>query len=143
MHRTPYVIVLDSLSKLSCLSQKNTFVGSILNYCGGVLGLNEAKDIELIHTKFCRWVLHVRKSTNLTGLYGELGRVPFIVHRKIRMISYWMKLLALDNHAVPKKIYTMLKTYADNNFLHTRQGFPRFLPVLTNLTSYILIRPVG
>ena len=85
------------------------------NYCGEVLGLNEAKDIELIHTKFCRWVLHVRKPTNLTGLNGELGRFRFIVHRKIRMISYLMKLLALDNQAIPKKIYTMLKIDADNN----------------------------
>ena len=31
------------------------------------------------------------------------------------MISYLMKSLALDNQAIPKKIYTMLKIDADNN----------------------------
>ena len=35
----------------------DTLVGSILNYGGEILGQNEAKDIELIHTKFCRWIL--------------------------------------------------------------------------------------
>ena len=41
----------------------DTLVGSILIYRAEVLGSHEAKDIELIHTKFCRWVLHVKKST--------------------------------------------------------------------------------
>ena len=93
----------------------DTLVGSILNYSAEVIGLYEAKDIELIHTKFCRWILHVRKSTNLTGLYGELGRVPFIVIRKIRMINYWIKLLSLGENTVPRKIYMMLKHDAANN----------------------------
>ena len=93
----------------------DTLVGSILNYSAEVIGLYEAKDIELIHTKFCRWILHVRKSTNLTGLYGKLGRVPFIVIRKIRMINYWIKLLSLGENTVPRKIYMMLKHDAANN----------------------------
>ena len=66
----------------------DTLVGSTLNYGGEILGLNERQVIELIHSKFCRWILHVRKSTNLTGLYGELGRVLFIIQRKILMINY-------------------------------------------------------
>lgn len=96
----------------------DTLVGSILNYSAEVIGSVEAKDIELIHTKFCRWILHVRKSTNLTGLYGELGRVPFVVTRKIRMLNYWIKLLKLDETAIPKKIYLMLKNDADNNIYY-------------------------
>ena len=107
-------------------------MGSILNYDGEVLGLSEAKDIELIHIIFCRWVLHVRKSTNLTGLYGELGRVPFIVHQKIRMISYWMKLLALDNQVIPKKSYTMLKTDADNNTSYNGSNWASQIKSLLN-----------
>ena len=74
----------------------DTLVGSILNYGSEVWGLNEAKDVEKIHTKFCRWVLGVKKSTNLTGLYGELGRVPLIIKRKINILKYWVKLLNTD-----------------------------------------------
>ena len=48
----------------------DTLVGSILNYCSEIWGTHQAKDIEVIHTKFCRWVLNVKKSTNLAGLYG-------------------------------------------------------------------------
>ena len=66
----------------------NVLVGSILNYSDEVWGNNEVKDIELLHTKFCRWILNVRKSTNLAGLYGELGRFPLIIYRKISMIRY-------------------------------------------------------
>ena len=77
----------------------DTVVGSILNYSTEVWGTHDGKDIELIHTKLCRWILHVRKSKNLSGLYGELGRVPFHITRKIRMIMYWIKLLNLQENA--------------------------------------------
>ena len=93
----------------------DTFVGSILNYSAEVWGTHDGKDVELIHTKFCRWILHVRKSTNLSGLYGELGRVPFNITRKIRMIIYWIKLLNLQENALPRRIYSMLKNDAENN----------------------------
>ena len=60
-------------------------------------------------------ILNVRKCTNLSGLYGELGRVPFLVTRKIRMINYWIKILKLEVNSLPKKVNNMLKTDADNN----------------------------
>ena len=44
-------------------------VGSILRYGAEVWGIHEAKDIEILHTKFCRCVLNVKKSTNLSGLF--------------------------------------------------------------------------
>ena len=93
----------------------DTLVGSILNYGSEIWGLNEAKDVERIHTKFCRWVLGVKKSTNLTGLYGELGRVPLIINRKVNILKYWVKLLNTEENAIPRKIYSMLKQDADNN----------------------------
>ena len=93
-------------------------VGSVLNYSAEVWGNNEAKDIEILHTKFCRWILQVRKSTNLSGLYGELGRFPLIVYRKISMIRYWIKILSSSNTFIPKKIYSMLKTDLNNNITY-------------------------
>ena len=110
----------------------DTFVGSILNYGGEILVLNEAKDIELIHSKFCRWILHVRKSTNLTGLYGELGRVPFIIQRKIRMINYWVKLLGLNDQSIHKKLYSMLKQDADNNISYNGSNWAFQIKSLLN-----------
>ena len=138
----PYIIYLVFLNKQSYQFQYklfDTFVGSILNYGGEILGLNEAKDIELIHSKFCRWILHVRKSTNLTGLYGELGRVPFIIQRKIRMINYWVKLLGLNDQSIHKKLYSMLKQDADNNISYNGSNWAfQIISLLNELgLSYI------
>ena len=92
----------------------DTLVGSILNYSSEIWGMHQARDIEIVHTKFCRWILHVKKSTNLTGLYGELGRVPMIVNRKVIMVKYWLKTLKPEETSIPRKIYLMLKRDADN-----------------------------
>ena len=92
----------------------DSFVGLILNYGAEVWGMYEAKDVEMLHTKFCRWILQVKKSTNLSGLYGELGRAPLIITRKLCMIKYWIKLLKADDDFVPRKMYSMLKADVDN-----------------------------
>ena len=60
----------------------------MLNYSSEIWGMNEAKDMKQIHTKFLRKNLCVKKSSNLTGLYGELGRVPFSIIRIIHMFRY-------------------------------------------------------
>ena len=55
--------------------------------------MHEAKDVETIHTKFCRRILNVKISTNLCSLYGELGRIPLKIQRKLNILKYWIKLL--------------------------------------------------
>ena len=101
------------------ISQKcklfDTLVGSVLNFGAEIWGNHEASDIELIHTKFLRRILGVRRSTNLTALYGELGRVPMAITRKIIMIKYWIKILKQNNNALVKNAYLMLKSDADRN----------------------------
>ena len=99
----------------------DALVGPILNYGAEVWGMYEAKDVEMLHTKFCRWILNVKKSTNLSGLYGELGRSPLVTSRKISMIRYWIKLLTSNDSFIPKKIYLILKMDVDNNKLITVQ----------------------
>ena len=76
----------------------DSLVGSILNFGAEIWGNHEGTDIELIHTKFLRRVLGVKKSTNLSALYGELGRVPLATFRKIIMVKYWIKYLAKRIH---------------------------------------------
>ena len=66
----------------------DALVGPILNYGAEVWGIYEGKDVEMLHTKFCRWILNVKKSTNLSGLYEELGGSPLVTSRKISMIRY-------------------------------------------------------
>ena len=93
----------------------DTLVASILHFGSEVWGFNEANDIENIHTKFLRRLLGVKKSTNLSALYGELGRYPLSVIRKIRIFKYWIKILKKNDTSLTKQIYLMLKEDADRN----------------------------
>ena len=88
-------------------------VGSVLSYAAEVWGFHKSPDIERLHTKFCRSLLGVKKSTNLSALYSELGRKSLIIFRKIRILRYWMKLLNTDNILL-KHTYT--DALAGNNY---------------------------
>lgn len=87
----------------------DSLISPILNYTSCVWGYCSSKEIETIHTKFCRKVLYVKKSTNLNAMYGELGRVPMFIQRKIQMIKYWAKILSKPETTILYKTYTMLK----------------------------------
>ena len=52
----------------------------------------------------------LKKSTNLAGLYGELGRVQ----RKFNMLKYWVKLLTNTDVSLTTKMYQMLREDADS-----------------------------
>ena len=108
------------------ISQKcklfDALITSILNYSSEVWGMHEAKDIELLHTKFCRRILGVKKSTNLVALYGELGRFPLIIVRKLRMLKYWQNILNMNNHMLTKQVYILLKNDADLNISYIKES---------------------
>ena len=88
-------------------------MGSILSYSAETWGHHEAPEIEKVHTKFLRNILGVRKSTNISALYGELGRFPMKIARKIKLIKYWTKLLT-NRDTLEFKVYCMLKYDCDN-----------------------------
>lgn len=54
-------------------------------------------------------MLCVKTSTNLDALYGELGRTPLYVHRKLIMIKYLIKLIKSEENTILFKTYNMLK----------------------------------
>lgn len=101
----------------------DSLVGSTLNFCSEVWGIHPATDVEMIHVRFLRSLLGVKKSTNLSALYGELGRVPLIIYRKINMIKYWEKILTLSDGSLVKKTYEILRTDAINNKTHKGQNW--------------------
>ena len=98
----------------------DSLVGSIHNYSSEVWGTYYAKDVEIVYTKFCRWILNVNNSTNLSGLYREFGRVPMVVYRKKNhMMKYGVKLLKSDERTITRTIYNMLKCDADMNISYS------------------------
>ena len=89
-------------------------VGSVLSYSSEVLGFHKFSDVERIHTRFCRTILGVKKSTNLSALYCELGRKPLAVFRKLSFIRYWIKTIHTNNSLL-RSIYNMLRNDVTNN----------------------------
>ena len=70
----------------------DSYVLSILSYSSEVWGYIRAESIEILHKKFCKWIINVKRSTNSLALYAELGRYPLYIMRYVRMIKYWLKL---------------------------------------------------
>ena len=60
---------------------------SVLKYGSEVWGYDKCRDIDIVHNKFCRYILCVKKSTNVDAMYGDLGRLALSVFRKLRMIK--------------------------------------------------------
>ena len=101
-------------------SSRDSLVSSVLNYTSEMWGYNEGKDFEIIHTEFLGKILCVNKSAILIGLYGEWGRVPLFIMRKVYMFGYWIKLLQSNDNCVAKRVYSMLKFDADNNISYNK-----------------------
>ena len=84
---------------------------------------HQSKYIEHVHLNFLRKLLCVNKSnliTNLSGLYGELGRVPLIIIRIVHMFRYWLKLLKLNEQSPVKQMYLLLKNDTNRNLSYNR-----------------------
>lgn len=95
----------------------DSLVGSVLNYASEIWGYNKADDIERVHTRFCRSILGVKRSTNLSALYMELGRKPLIVFRQLRMLNYWKKLINSQDPLL-RSVYCMLRNDADQGITY-------------------------
>ena len=102
LHNLFIVFKQLNLSTLESCKLFDSLLSPILNYGAEIFGYHPAKEIETVHCKFLRKILGDRKSTNLVALYGELGRHPMIIERKIRMIKYWIKLLRSRDNSLLK-----------------------------------------
>ena len=71
----------------------DSMVVPILCYGCEIWGFHKAPDIERVHLKFLKQVLSVKQKTATPAVYGELGRFPLLVERKIRLLKYWQKIL--------------------------------------------------
>lgn len=66
--------------------------------CGaGLLGFHTGKDVERDHTQFCKSILRVFRSMSNFMICTELGGLPLIVFRKLKILKYPMKILDTQN----------------------------------------------
>ena len=48
--------------------------------------------MEVIHRSFCKFVLGLPTSAANLACYGELGRPPLILRRKLQALKYWIRI---------------------------------------------------
>lgn len=76
----------------------------IMNYASEVWGFHNSLEIEKVHLRFLKSILGVRQQTCSMAVYGELGRMPLFVLRKVRILKYWYKILS-DPYTLLYKVY--------------------------------------
>ena len=85
-----------------------------MNYGSEVWGFHKSQQVERVHLRFLKQILAVRQQTCYMIVYGELGRVPLYVSRKVRIVKYWYKILS-DPCTLLNKVYKQEANDVDNN----------------------------
>ena len=81
----------------------------ILCYGSEIWGYRYYDKIEKVQSKFCKRFCCLSSNTPDSLALGECGRLPIAVTYMVRCLSYWTKLLTMENHRYPKQCYLMLK----------------------------------
>ena len=69
-------------------------VKPILLYGPDIWGFSKTIDcLEKIQLRFCKLLWKLKSSTPNYMIYGELGRFPIEIDIKIKMVSFWARLL--------------------------------------------------
>ncbi|XP_067684346.1 uncharacterized protein [Haliotis asinina] len=92
----------------------DTKISPILLYGAEIWGLKYFDCIEKVHLFACKTFLGVKMSTPDVMVYGECGRFPLHIFQQTRVIKYWIKLLNMSSHRLPKKCYEMMLLLHEN-----------------------------
>ena len=79
----------------------------ILTFGSEIWGFENLDQIERLHLKFCKYVLKLKRSTVTAMVYGELGRFPVSVAIRVKMISFWGRLLR-QNGTIANRMYHLV-----------------------------------
>ena len=104
---------------ISCqLDLFDKLVKPILLYGSEIWGTYKTAitEIEKVHLKFCKLILKLKRSTPNYMINGELGRHPLSIDIKMRMVTYWAKLLLGKDSKIYNTMYALLyKLNANEN----------------------------
>ena len=77
------------------------------------MGYEKLQIIEKVHLQFCKQILNVKKSTPNFMVFGELGRLPLEIQVKLRMVSFWSKLVH-DENKLSSILYKLIFSINNN-----------------------------
>ena len=70
----------------------DSLVRPVADYGSEIWGNTQAEELELIHRKFCKFALGLPTTASYLACYGELGRSPLEIRRKVQLIKYWLRI---------------------------------------------------
>ena len=85
-----------------------TLAITVLLYGAEVWGLNQGETIEKLQLKFFKRTLGVSQNTPNYAVRLEAARINTIVTIQKMMLKWWMKLLKMNEHRVPRKLFLRL-----------------------------------
>ena len=94
----------SKLKRFVNMNSVDKMVMPVLSYGCEIWGFYPAEAIEQVHKDFCKRILKVKRSTMNEIMYGELGSIPLIVQRYIRIVKYWLKFLNIKQTASHKSL---------------------------------------
>lgn len=98
------------------LKNFDSMVLPILCYGSEIWGFHTASDVERVHLKFLKQLLGVRSQTSNNAVYGEVGRVPLSVIRKIRILKFWFKIVNNPDSLLSKVFYDQIVNNYTNSW---------------------------
>ena len=87
------VLNLDNELKLQLFE---SMVLPVAMYGCEVWGCYDLSVFEKLQLKFLKILLKLKTSTPSVMVYGECGKVPLAIKIKVRMISYWTRLISMQ-----------------------------------------------
>ena len=71
--------------------------------------------LEIIHNKFIKYTLGVKRQTSTLAIYGECGRFPLYVRQNELMLKYWCRILSLEPTNPLHYVYQELRSLNNSN----------------------------
>ena len=96
----PVSLSLDLFDKL---------IVPILLYGSEVWGTKHRESIEIVHTKFCKYILSVSYNTSNAAVLGDLGRTPLSVLYKYRCVKCWLNIVHDNETRLRNAMYKVLR----------------------------------
>ncbi len=95
----------------------DSMVMPVLIYGCEIWGYEKVEPIEKLQLKFFRYILHLKNSTPICMMRGELGKMPIECEIQKRLINFWAKLIDNTSSKLSSKMYKVLHS------MYTTGGF--------------------
>ena len=82
----------------------NKTVKPILLYGSEIWGYGNIDSIERVQLKFLKHILKLKRSTTSYFIYCETSCMPLSIDIRERMVSFWSRLLMIENGDIPNKL---------------------------------------